>query len=71
MPIPFTYQARNGAETVDHFTKANKSFVNVVMVKPKQKQKVPPFVLLLFGSDSKYGRVDVSKRWKFITNALQ
>lgn len=74
MPIPNTYQARTANEMIDHFTNGNpiSSFVNVVMAQPLgSMQKVPPFCLLLFGSDSKYGRVDVSRRWKLITDALK
>lgn len=75
MPIPLMYKARNTEEIVRHFTNriSTASFENTVMAKPvgDEYNNAPPFCLLVFGSDGKYGAEDVSNRWKFISNQLK
>lgn len=70
MPIPMCYKARSMNEILQHFADETPvaHFINVVMAQPLGN--APPFCLLLFGSDSRYTAVDVSKRWDFITNEL-
>lgn len=71
MPIPFSYNARNAEEILQHFSGKNKiaTFLNVIMVQPIAKH-VPAFCLLLFGSDNQYSSKDVLKRWKYIVAEL-
>lgn len=73
LPVPYTYRARNTAEIAEHFVDdcAVASFLNVIMAQPVTSRAVPPFCLLLFGSDNKYSSDDVSHRWRFITNELR
>lgn len=71
MPIPFSYHARSAEEIVGHFTR-NKSaatFVNTIMAQPIAS--IPPFCLMIFGSDGKFTTECVSKRWQFITTELR
>lgn len=71
LPIPFSYPARNATEIFDHFCNGNSvsTFINVIMAQPMAD--VPPFCLLVFGSDSRYTTNDVSNRWKFIVAKLK
>lgn len=46
------------------------SFLNVVMAQPLAVG-IPPFCLLLFGSDAKYTSIDIDKRWDFISDELK
>lgn len=63
MPIPFNYPARNATEILKHFSVDNSTstYLNVVMAQPLAE--VPPFCLLVHGSDNKYTAKDVSNRW--------
>lgn len=73
MPITGTYEARNADEIMDHFTKDKpiSSYVNIVMAQPIHTTAVSPFCLLLFGSDNKYSKYDVTNRWNYIVNELK
>lgn len=50
--------------------KKRSSYVNVVMAQPLAKG-VPPYCLLIFGTDSIYTSEDIRKRWIFIVNELR
>lgn len=71
LPIPFSYPARNSTEIMEHFLNGNpvSTFINVIMAQPIAD--VPPFCLLIFGSDNRYTSNDVSNRWKFIVTKLK
>lgn len=66
MPVPFNYPARNATEIVKHFSIENSisTYLNVIMAQPLAE--IPPFCLLVYGSDNKYTAKDVSSRWNFI-----
>lgn len=70
MPIPYSFNARNAKEIATHFFSGNNisSFVNVIMAQPLAD--VPPFCLLLFGSNSRYTTADVANRWEFLIQKL-
>lgn len=70
MPIPFSYPARNATEILKHFSVDNptSTYLNVIMAQPLAE--VPPFCLLVYGSDNKYTAKDVSNRWNFIKQEL-
>lgn len=77
MPIPNSYLARSAAEIEGHFydtttgiEKRTASYINVIMAQPLIRG-IPPFCLLIFGTDSKYSSDDVAKRWSFIANELK
>lgn len=77
MPLTGCYLARTAAEMERHFydietgiENSTASYVNVVMAQPLIRG-IPPFCLLIFGTDSKYSSSDVAKRWSFIANELK
>lgn len=71
MPVPLSYPARNFKEILKHFTNKNPSstLMNVVMAQPLAD--VPPFCLLLFGTENKYNAADVAMRWETIVDRLR
>lgn len=76
MPIPGYYKARTAAEIENHFydvaTETENRpacYVNVVMAHSLVRG-IPPFCLLIFGSDNKYTSTDVDKRWTYICGQL-
>lgn len=50
--------------------KKRSSNVNVVMAQPMVKG-IPPYCLLIFGTDSMYTSEDIRKRWSFIVDELR
>lgn len=70
MPIPFSFNARNADEMMQHFSNGNDigNYVNVMMAQPLAD--VSPFCLLLFSTNSKYSSQDVSNRWDYIEKEL-
>lgn len=62
LPIPSMIKVRNTDEIVGHFTRKipTASFVNTIMVQPIGK--VPPFCLLIFGTDCKFTSANVADR---------
>lgn len=71
LPIPFSYPARNSTEILGHFSNGNavSTFINVIMAQPMAD--IPPFCLIIFGTDSRYTSNDVSNRWKLIVSKLK
>lgn len=71
MPIPFCFPARNFEEILKHFSNSNNEagFANIIMAQPMDR--VAPFCLLLFGSDSKYTAENVMSRWMFMIETLK
>lgn len=70
MPIAHSFPAKNLNEICGYFTNDTpvSNSVNVVMAQPMAN--VPPFCLLLYGTDSKYKAEDVANRWRFISSEL-
>lgn len=70
MPTPFSFPARNAQEILSHFTGQNNTsnFLNIVMAQPLGD--VPPFCLMMYGSDNKCDTNDVVNRWNYITHEL-
>lgn len=73
MPIPFSFPARNSQVIIEHFGKDSAvcPLVNVVMAKPINKNSIPSFCLLLFGTDNKYTSENVFNRWININQQLK
>lgn len=72
MPTPYVFKARSTAEIVKLFINNNgktAKFVNTIIAQPLAD--VPPFCLIIFGSDNKYTSENVSKRWMYIVNELK
>lgn len=71
LPLPFVYKARNTKEIITHFVIGTPVANNVNIVMAQPIGKVPPFCLLIFGSDSKFNAENVSNRWKHIAYELK
>lgn len=71
MPIPYSYPARDAYEIYDHFSKKNSIASNLSVTMAQPLGDAHAFCLLAYGTDNKYTGVDVTERWKFITNELQ
>lgn len=69
MPIPFTYMARSVEEIQQNMKREKSGYVYIVMAQPLM-QGVPPFVLQLFGSNSKFTAKDVLLRWRYTLDEL-
>lgn len=71
MPVPFVFPARSAEEILSHFSNQNSKscFINVMMVQPLAN--VPPFCLLVYGSDNKFTTKSVINRWKYVINKLK
>lgn len=70
MPVPFTFLARNADTIETHVNKKRSTTVYFVMAQPL-KENVPPYLLLLFGTDNTFKAKTVVQRWKFITQKLK
>lgn len=71
MPVSFSFPARNAAEILSHFSNQNTSsqYLNVMMAQPLVD--VPPFCLLIYGTDNAYTTREVINRWKYIVTELE
>lgn len=69
MPIPFTYLARSVEEIHKNMEREQSGYVYIVMAQPLVRG-VPPFVLQLFGSNSKFKTRDVLLRWRHTLSEL-
>lgn len=69
-PIPFSFLAAN-ADLIELQLKETMSHsVYVVMAQPLD-EKVPPFVLQMFGTTQRFKSTDVIKRWKYTKSELE
>lgn len=68
-PKPFTFMATDAETIKQHLMEEKSSVVYLVMAQPLD-EKIPPFVVQMFGSNQKFNSGDVVQRWNFITNEL-
>lgn len=71
-PIPFSFKARDADEITKHMSNPNikqSSLVYLVMAQPLN-ENAPPFVLQIFGTDNRFSKEDVIKRWRHTENEL-
>lgn len=61
MPIPFTFLAESAEKIEEHVNKSRSSLIYFVMAQPL-KENVPPYVLLMFGTDNKFKTQSVLQR---------
>lgn len=71
MPIPFAFPAKNAESILSHFSNQNSTsqFLNVVMAQPLAN--VPPFGLMVYGTDNKQSTNDIIKRWHYLHEQLK
>ena len=70
MPTCHTFKARTAEEIAGHMNKPTSSHVYIVMAQPL-KEAIPPFLLLMFGTDNKFKTMSVLQRWNFIRKELK
>lgn len=72
-PIPYSFPARDADDIFKHISEQEQlqqsSLVYLVMAQPLS-EKVPPFVLQIFGTDNRFKKEDVVKRWNHTRNEL-
>lgn len=68
-PKAFTFIASNAERIKEHLMGSKSNVLYIVMAQPVD-EKVPPFVLQMFGSDNRFDTVSVLKRWKHTTAEL-
>lgn len=69
-PISFSYLAVD-AETIKQYLLKDKSnLLYLVMAQPLD-EKIPPFVVQIFGSANKFDTTDVVNRWNFVESELK
>lgn len=70
MPVRFTFLARSAEMIEIHVNKPKSKLVYFVMAQPL-KENVPPYVLMLLGTDNKFTAKTVVQRMQFITQMLK
>lgn len=70
MPICHTFTAKSAQEIAQHMGKSMSTHVYIVMAQPL-KENIPPFLLLMFGTDNKFKTLSVLQRWKYIQKELK
>lgn len=69
MPIAFSNLARDAEEIRMNMQKNKSTAVYIVMAQPLVSN-VPPFILMLFGTDNKFKTSQVLLRWKHTIEEL-
>lgn len=69
-PILFYYKASTADEIIENMKKEKATSVYLIMAQPLD-EKIPPFVLALFGMNSSLTSRDVINRWKYIKTELK
>lgn len=70
MPISNSFIA-SSLQNIEKHLKSDKSKLVYIVIAQPIKDKSPPFVLQLFGTDNKFKRVDVLNRWKYTKQELE
>lgn len=72
--FPFSFIA-DDAETIRKYVNAPKTYpksklVNVVMAQALD-ERIPPFILQMYGTNNKFNAVNVVNRWQFMKSELE
>lgn len=70
MPKTFTYMAKNAEDIHKYLQKPKSTLVYTLLAQPI-KERAPPFILQIFGTDNKFRTVDVINRWKSTVEELE
>lgn len=68
-PKAFTYLALNAELIKRHLVEAKSTYLYIVMAQPID-EKVPPFLLQIFGTNNRFETADVLKRWRHTETEL-
>lgn len=69
MPESMAYLATSLSAIENHMKNTKSSLVYIVMAQPV-KDKSPPFLLQIFGTNNKFSSLDVKNRWKYTIEEL-
>lgn len=69
-PIPFTFMATDSETIKKHLMEDKSNVVYLVMAQPLD-ERLPPFVVQMFGSANKFDTSDIVKRWNIIETELK
>lgn len=61
-PIPLSFEAKNERVIKEYLNHTQSHFVYLIMAQPLN-EKIPPFVLQMFGTNSEFKSKDVIARW--------
>lgn len=70
MPISYSYKANSAEEIKKHLEQPQSTHVYIVIAQPL-KAGVPPFILQIYGTDNKFKKEDVLRRWMFTIDELK
>lgn len=69
IPMIMTFKAESAEKMKEYLGKPLSSLVYIVVAQPL-KEKAPPFIIQIFGTDNKFDKNDVSKRWQHTIKEL-
>lgn len=69
-PIPFTFMATDAEKMKEHLMEERANSLYLVMAQPLD-ERIPPFLVQLFGSCNKFDTSDIIKRWDSIESELK
>lgn len=69
IPISFSYMAKN-AEDIQKYLQKPKATLFYTMLAQPLKERAPPFILQIFGTDNTFKTIDVIHRWKSTIDEL-
>lgn len=70
MPIPFTFLAKSAEMIEKQIHNPRSTLIYLVMAQPL-KENVPPYVLLMYGTDNRFNAKSVLQRWQYIKHQLK
>lgn len=70
MPQICTFKAESIDKMREHLEKPQSNLVYIIAAQPL-KEKAPPFILQIFGTDNKFDSKSVLKRWEYTENELK
>lgn len=70
MPQIRTFIAESAEKMKEYLERPQSSLVYIVAAQPL-KEKTPPFILQIFGTDNKFDKNAVSKRWEHTIDELK
>lgn len=70
MPQMKTFIAESAEKMKEYLERPQSTLVYIIAVQPL-KEKTPPFILQVFGTDNKFDKNVISKRWEYTINELK
>lgn len=70
MPQIMSFKAESADKMKEYLGRPLSNLVYIVVAQPL-KEKTPPYILQIFGTDNKFKNTDVSKRWEHTISELK